>query len=505
MSQRRSSFDQAPNAATGATPQKRRQLWKALLFRLAAVLLGLSPLIVTEVVLRALDLGRPTDFDDPFVGFSAVHPLFVLNPETGRREIPKSRQSHFRPESFNATKAPNEFRIFVLGGSTVQGRPWSIETSFTTWLELALAAADPSQKWEVVNCGGISYASYRLAPILEEVLRYEPDLVIFYEGNNEFLEDRTYEDIKHAPAALALPHRQVARLRTYSLLRGAVLRLSGGGSEASPAGRPVLADETDAMLDWRGGIAQYHRDADWQRDVTTHFETTLRRMVAMAESAKVPLLFVSPVTNLEWPPFKSEHRAGLSPAELERFDSLRTQASETIARDLPAALALFRQAAEIDGEFALVHYEIGTCLKELGQFEEARAAWLKARELDVCPLRMTAPLGEKLRLVATATGTPLLDADALLAARSRSGFADNQWLVDHVHPSIAGHQILATALVEQLAGMKVARPVADWEAAREVAFEQHLTSLDAAYFERGRTFLQAEQNWARGKATKERP
>src|SRR5215471_11729212 len=155
---------QSISAPAGKAGGLHRPLWKGLLFRVVAVGLGLLPLLACELTLRALGIGKPTNFNDPFVGFSDVHPLFVLNEETGRYEIPKSRQTHFQPESFAAKKKADEFRIFVLGGSTVQGRPWSIESSFTTWLELHLNAADPSRHYEVVNCGGVSYATYRLIP-----------------------------------------------------------------------------------------------------------------------------------------------------------------------------------------------------------------------------------------------------------------------------------------------------------------------------------------------------
>ena len=129
----------------------------------------------------------PPASEDPFVGFSATRPLFALSEDDSRYEIAKGKLTHFQPDSFAAHKPAGEFRIFCLGGSTVQGRPYSIETSFTSWLELSLQAADPSRTWRVVNCGGVSYATYRLVPMLEEVLNYEPDLVIFCEGHNEFL------------------------------------------------------------------------------------------------------------------------------------------------------------------------------------------------------------------------------------------------------------------------------------------------------------------------------
>ncbi len=41
-----------------------------------------------------------------------------------------------------------------------------------------LQAAGSEVEYEVVNCGGVSYASYRLVPILDEVLPYEPDVIV---------------------------------------------------------------------------------------------------------------------------------------------------------------------------------------------------------------------------------------------------------------------------------------------------------------------------------------
>jgi hypothetical protein len=483
-------------------PRARRPLWKAFAFRLAAVLVGLSPLILLEVGLRALDLGRPTDTNDPFVGFSELHPLFVLNQATGRYEIPKSRQTHFRPESFAAEKQPGEFRIFVLGGSTVQGRPWAIETSFTTWLELSLSAADPERKWEVVNCGGVSYATYRLVPILEEVLQYQPDLVIFCEGHNEFLEDRSYDSVRQSPAAVSTLQRHAAGLRTYNLFRDALL--SASSRQQSQAGdRQLLPPEMNARLDWQDGIDQFHRDPAWQAVVIEHFAFNLRRMVDIADRAEVPLLFVSPVSNLEWPPFKSEHRAGLSPQQREQFNHLLQQASEQYAASPAAALALLEQARAIGDQHALVHYEIGRCQRDLLRLDDAKASWIRAKDLDVCPLRMLEPMKLLINRTAAETGTPLVDAEAILAARSDSGFPDNQWLVDHCHPTIEGHQLIADAIVEKMARQKFLLPQTDWQAKRDTAYKRHLASLTTGYFELGRSFLEAEQRWAHGQMTKQ--
>ncbi len=480
---------------TGVT-QRRRPLWKLFAFRAAAVLLGLLPLVLMEVAFRGLGLGKPTESNDPFVGFSDIHPLFVLNDPAGRYEIPRSRQLHFEPESFTAAKPPGEFRIFVLGGSTVQGRPWSIATSFSTWLELHLNAADPSRTYEVVNCGGVSYASYRLVPILQEVLQYRPDLVIFCEGHNEFLEERDLSALRSQPAALAWAGRQASRLRTYNVLRDGVLRLAAGEQPATA--KALLGPEVDGRLDWKDGLAKYHRDEAWRASVIAHFDDSLRRIVQISADARVPLVLVSPVSNLEYPPFKSEHRADLTPAELAQFDSLMAQARELGAADLPQTLRLLQQAAATDNEYAQVHYDIGICQLELGAAAEARQSLLAAKENDICPLRMIEPIRVAIHSIAEETGTPLVDAEALIAAASRSGFPDRQWLVDHVHPSISGHQLIADALAEKLVSERIVSRTDRWEAARDRAYRQHLASLDHVYFERGKSRLRSEQGWARG-------
>ncbi len=471
--------------------------WKPLFFRAVAIGLSLMPLVACELTLRTLGMGKPTDFNDPFVGFSAIHPLFVLNEQTGRYEIAKSRQTHFQPDGFQAKKPANELRIFVLGGSTVQGRPWSIESSFTTWLELNLNASDPSHQYEVVNCGGVSYATYRLIPILQEVLHYQPDLIIFCEGHNEFLEDRSYAPLRAQGPTLVWLEQQATRLRTYNMLREGLQRTAAKPGAES---KTILGPEVDARLDWKGGMASYHRDEKWKEDVIAHFDYSLQRLVGIAREAEVPLILVNPISNLQFAPFKSEHRADITTAEQDEFDGLMQQASDLYGTDLSAALSLLRKAAAIDDQYAQVHFEIGNCLLELGMIEDARGEWIQAKELDVCPLRMLEPMKAIMHRVAMDTETPLIDADGLIAAHSRSGFPDRQWLVDHVHPSMSGHQLIADAIADKMVELKLVSRRAEWQSDRDQAYVDHLASLDHVYFQRGKDRLRSEQGWAHGLA-----
>ena len=107
----------------------------------------------------------------------------------------RNRLAYFNAQRFSANKAPRTFRIFCLGGSTTYGRPYNDHTSYVGWLRELLPLADDRRQYEVINAGGISYASYRVASLMDELCGYEPDLFVVYMGHNEFLEQRTYQDL----------------------------------------------------------------------------------------------------------------------------------------------------------------------------------------------------------------------------------------------------------------------------------------------------------------------
>ena len=471
-----------------------------------AVTLGLSLFVVVEVMCWAFGWGEPTDFDDPFVGFSNVHPLFVLKKHSGekteedRYEIPQSRLVFFAKESFPAKKSLNTFRIFCLGGSTVQGRPFSTPTSFSTWLRISLESAEPDRNWEVVNCGGISYASYRLVPILNECLRYQPDLFVICTGHNEFLEDRTYEDIKYAPAALNVPHEMLARYRTYALLRSAVQSVNKD-SKPKSSERAILNQDVDALLDYEGGLQAYHRDDQWRRSVQSHYTANVTRMLAISRAAGVPVVLIRPPSNLsDCPPFKSENRSDLSAAEQRRWRSLVDDAKRHYRSDLLRSIERLQSAIEIDGRCAATYFELGKCYETTRRPEQAREMFRRARDEDICPLRILSSMEAALLKVARQTNTPLIDAHQILESRCRDEILGNQWLVDHIHPTFKGHQVIANELMKELQRQGQVKPQEDFERIRQRAYEKHVASLGDAYYLHGQRTLESLRGWAAGRA-----
>jgi tetratricopeptide (TPR) repeat protein len=484
------------SVANAASPMPVRPKRRRRLFRLMAVAVGLLPFVGLELALRAFDVGRPTEYLDPYVGFSNLHPQFQFDDDTGNYVTTPSRRMFFNPQEFPAKKPENGFRGFVLGGSTVRGRPYESDSAFAKWVEVELAAGDPQTQYRMVNCGGLSYASYRLTPMVEEVLQYEPDVIVIATGQNEFLEDRTYRDVKERSAARRWIEERLYSLRTVTTVRRWVDTFRDDDENA----RPELPDRLKARLDDASGYVSYHWDETWRRQVIEHYRLSLKTMVRLCRDAGVPVVLVRLDANLrDCPPFKSEHKPGLSAEQELQWRDLFETATRTENSDLKRALELYRAAEKLDDRHARLSFRIARVLDRLEQYDEARRYYIRAKELDICPLRILEEMADDVKKIAEETDTPLVDAREMFRAQSPQGIPGNNLFMDHVHPTIGGHQQIAHGIVEALRKRnrlpKTFQPCSDSE--RRAAYRRHFRRLGDSYFGSGIRRVNWLEGWAR--------
>lgn len=459
---------------------------------MAAVLLSLVPFVVIEFCLATFWTRAPQEISDPFVSFTQVIPLFEAKPDQQKFVISPEHKRFFASDEFSLEKSENTFRIFCLGGSTVQGRPYSVETSFTRWLKIALETSDPERNWEVVNCGGVSYASYRLTPILQECLKHQPDLIILCTGHNEFLEDRTYQPVKQVPGWAAYPAELMIRSNTVQFVASYLPERFHN--------RTVMPAEADPFLDYQNGLAAYQPAPDWYESVANHFELNLEQMVLLTKREHVPLLMLLPPSNLSGaPPFKSESPRLTGP-EQKRLLKLSKLLSEQNQQNLSTLIDIAKERCRLAPESAQHWYELGQIRELSGDYEAARHSFIQARDLDICPLRMTSPLQSRLLGVADSTSTPLINLHDLLEQETPHQILGNTWLVDHVHPNFEGHQKIAIALAKWMSQERFIALKTGWESQCQTAFQTHFDSLPRTYFHRGQRQLKALRLWTQGKA-----
>ena len=388
--------------------------------------------------------------EDPYVGFSGRMPLYVEDASGTERHTAENKLDLFNAQRFPEAKGKNTYRIFCVGGSTTYGRPYNDRTAFSGWLRAMLPGADPSKNWEVINAGGISYASYRVALLMEELVQYEPDLFIVYSGHNEFLERRSYPKLAgRRPSALALD--SILRgLRSYAVARKIRTSMHRGDASA-PGGRAILPEEVIAILDWANGPWEYERGEFLHSDVLEHYRFNLGRMAGIARGAGARIVFVTTPVNLrDCTPFKSTHREDLGGGARLQWEQLVELGGEAkSAADWPRALAALDAACAIDDRYARLHFQRGEVLWALERHEEAKAAFARA--------------------VAREHGAMLVDFSAWAEANGEHGTPGSDLFLDHVHPTIEAQRRLSLMLIEEMAFAGILRTSPDWDGTRIAA------------------------------------
>ena len=418
-----------------------------------SVLVFGSFVLLLEGLFAALGVEPLLRQEDPYVGFASHIPLFVptrASDEIELLETAENKLRFFNPQRFDAIKAIGSRRVFCIGGSTTYGRPFDDETSFCGWLRVMLDRLDPTP-WEVVNAGGISYASYRAAAVMQELAEYEPDAFVIYTGHNEFLEQRTYAETLATPSWLRESDALLRRSRSYSALRGLVSRLR---EKRAAHPRTRLSEEVDAILDRSVGPDAYTRDDALRERVLEHFRFNLERMIAIARGAGAAPILVTPASNRrDCSPFKSEFMAETSPEDRDlwwtRFDAGREALDAERYRD---ARAQFEQAVAIDPRRADSQFWLGRALEATGDIEIARRALDRARDEDVCPLRALSVIPEIVREVAAEQVVAVVDFPGILraAANGTDDPFSESYFLDHVHPTIEAHRLLAAGIYDTM-------------------------------------------------------
>ncbi|MCF7765705.1 MAG: tetratricopeptide repeat protein [Verrucomicrobia bacterium] len=438
-------------APLSKTSPARISVVRKVVFASIAVLLAVGML---EALLALVGVESETYIKDPYVGFASESPLFVEQRVDGRTVMATARErlSLFNPQQFSRKKTPGTFRIFSVGGSTTFGRPYADATSFSGWLREFLPAGAPARKWEVINAGGVSYASYRVAHLMEELIQYEPDLFVIYSGHNEFLEHRLYTKVIEAPKISHRLRRTIGRLRTATLVGRFLEKAIGGRPQPGSESPTLLSGEVDAQLDHTVGPSSYHRDEESKKQILDHYAFNVNRMIDIAASVGARVLLITPASNLRaCSPFKSEHREGLDQQSIHSWQNLLGRAHQALRRDAPQeALSFLDQALAVDAAPAHLHFLRAQVLDRLGRFDEAKASYLRARDEDVCPLRAPEPVLAILRDIAHQTHTPLIDFQSFLDHRSENGIPGATEFLDHVHPSMESHRLLALEIIAAL-------------------------------------------------------
>lgn len=422
----------APVAATG---------WRLWLFRLLTLVLPpILFLVVIEAGLRLGGYGYPTGF----LVKIPTQDAYTTNPTFGLRFFPRTLARTPQPCYLPARKPVGTYRIFVLGSSAALGIP-KPAYGFSRALEVMLDETFPDTEFEVINAAMTAINSNVALPIARDCARHDPDLFVIYMGNNEVIGP-------YGPGTIFegfSPSLSLIRIgiwfrttRTGQLLTDVVRRFHGGRENPRTWGgmqmflqNPIAADNPRLV------------------GVYSHFRANLTDICHVAERSGAGTILCTVASNLrDCPPFASVDRKGMTPADQARWQALydRGVARES-SGDLSAATEIYRQAAEIDPDFADLQFRLGRCLWGLDRFSESQEHYLRAREWDALRFRADAAINRAIRAVGAREkdrGVHLVDADSsfITSDRTLHGTPGRELFFEHVHPNWDGTYLLAAVV-----------------------------------------------------------
>ena len=418
------------------------RLW---LYRTAlAVGIPVIVFLTLELGLRWAGFGRPATFliPDDKPGY------FRTNPEFANLFLPANFD--LRPLNFRiaARKAPNTVRIVILGESAAQGVPVP-SFGFAAQLRAQLHARYPGKEIEVINTGIVAINSHVVYQIAHELARFEPDLFMVYMGNNEVVGPYgpgcAY--LSQMPPLWAIRASVFVRSTRIGQLVGSLLdRLTPRGRRAPEWGGMSMFVDNAVTGDDPRLEAVYH-----------NFAANLRGIVEAASGAGAKTVLCTVVANLkDCPPFLSQHRPGLSTAELSAWQTAFDEG--TLAwrlGDTGRARARLEVSRQIDPQYADTDFILGSLDWQAGDVASARRHFIAALRWDALRFRPDPRINQIIREVARSGGSNVRLVDAAMAMGSDPDSSvppsGRELLFEHVHFDWNGNYRLARMMAECVA------------------------------------------------------
>lgn len=434
-----------------------------------AVVAVVSFFLLLEGVLWLSGVTSLREERDPSFGFSDSARVYERDASRGVWKTPARAVKHsFNYQEFALEKPPNGLRVFTIGGSSAWGFPWGARVAFPYALGQALQKALPERAVESINAAAMSYGSTRLKRLATEVLDHEADILIVFEGHNEFVERSLQRKVAESPPP-ALGFAPLMRWRLYAALTRAweTMRredIRGNAAEGRSVGELL-------GLDVVRETARYVDDSE-KREAIRLFRDNYGAIVAATTRSGVRVVLCTVPANLAgWAPNQSVFDASV-PAQTRREIEIATRAATARldAGEPGEAVAILGPLVAKAPAYAETHFRIAQAYAALGRLDEARVSFARARDLDAMPTRVLGAINDAIRSFQGTPGVTVVDVEQLFEREAVGGLIGFDLIEDYVHPNPSGHRLIARALwkailEEGLVGARRTAEVAMFDAA----------------------------------------
>ncbi len=361
-------------------------------------------LVMLEIFLRIINYGY--NFDQ---WVNVGEGKYVINSNIGKKYF---TSGDFNPTTsedyFDIQKKTNTFRVFVLGGSSAEGFPYSPMGSFSRYIRRRLELVYLNTPVEVINLGMTAVNSYTLLDLLPGVLDQKPDLILIYAGHNEFYGALGVGSVQSFGSSRTLINLilYLDNFKTTQLIRNSIHWLSSlfSSKDKKPVGTLMSRMARDKYIllnskEYNAGLQQFKEN----------FTDILR----MIKNKGIPVILGRLVSNLkDQKPFISVNTPGYKSA-----DQVYEEATDELKdNNIVKADSLFRLAKDLDALRFRAPEKMNKIIDDLG------------KEFHVA----TIPI------------------DSIFDSASPRGIVGNNLIVDHLHPNVKGYQLIGQAFYNSM-------------------------------------------------------
>jgi lysophospholipase L1-like esterase len=367
-----------------------------------------SPFLVLFLLEAGLRLfGYGVNLDDIFL-MTPDRQYFYINKDITKRYFASGQATTGVLSFFKARKDHRTFRLFVLGESAALGFPYPDNISFPRMLKYALMEAFPEKDIEVINMSFSAVNSHTFYDLGKELHRFDPDAVLVYGGHNEY-----YGALGVASTVGAGGHPVLVRCAIF-LNRTRVMQLFHAWWP-QPAGKE---NRLSGNLMERVAGEYIPCDGAVYKKGVKQFKTNMDKLLGALRREKIPVYL------------------------------------STVAVNLKDMKPLHNCAGVTDSLSADVLYASGRSHYIQGDIAEARRLFLLACRHDCLAFRAPEAINDYIRSCAAACpGVVLVDAETALAEQCAHHITGHEVLLEHVHPNIRGHRVIAGAFFPDVAAL----------------------------------------------------
>jgi tetratricopeptide (TPR) repeat protein len=360
---------------------------------------------------------------------------------------------------FEIRKASNTKRIFCLGESTMAGFPYEFQATAPGFLRDRLDVLLPQFNIEVINVGLSAVGSYVVKDFVDEIVNYEPDLFIIYVGHNEFYGAYGIGSTVAIKGGSWLTRFTLSLLKfkTFLVLRDGYALLQSRLTTETQRGDATLMEQ---MV---GSQSIPYRSEPYQKAREVYREN-IESIIETAQSHRIPIMFSTLVSNIRTqPPFESVFKPDLAEAQRRQWSVYVASGDSAVAAgNYERAKLTYEAAARVDTLNAEPYFKLGRSFLKLGDYDGARAAFIRAKDLDALRFRVTEEFQQDLLDICRSHHVPVARVDSSFDVNSPNGLVGSELILEHLHPNIDGYFLMAKTFCSASAQNNLLGDSHDW-------------------------------------------